>query len=304
MTESEEEIVIELEGASMTEDVRMQYQVETGSELSDVFDQYAAFRAIPRNNLEFCFKGVAVKPNHSPASLGMKEDDNRIQVKLTGDSLVDATVADACASGQIQTVMDLIVKNDGLHLRRIKWTDVDGQELCTPLVFIAIDFGHNDLVKELLPLHKDIINTLQDEAGDYTALQWASFAGNLGIIKTLVEDGGAIPDEEALSLAREYDHPDVADYLFNKIDMYSNLENDDEIMEKACREGDNKRVKELLGQGYDVSKFKDEEGKWLAFSPMFLALKNGHLEVIQIFAEMGISLDTSDEEALPKAVTE
>ena len=303
MTESEEEIVIELEGTSKSEDVRMQYQVETGSELSEVFDQYAAFRAIPRNDLEFCFKGATVKPNDSPASLGMKEDDNRIQVKLTGDSLVDATVADACASGQIQVVMDLIGKHDGLHLRRIKWSDSDGQELCTPLVFIAIDFAHEGLVKELLPFHKDIINTLQDEAGDYTALQWASFAGNLDIVKILVE-GGANPDEEAVSLAREYNHPNVADYLLNKIDLYSNLDNDDEIMEKACREGDNKKVKELLDDGYDVSKFKDEEGKWLAFSPMFLALKNGHLEVIQIFAEMGISLDISDDEALPKVVTE
>jgi len=301
MSESEEEIVIELEGAS--DDVRMQYQVETGSELSEVFDGYAAFRAIPRNDLEFCFKGAAVKPNDSPASLGMKEDDNRIQVKLTGDSLVDATVADACASGQIQTVMDLIRGNDGLHLRRIKWSDSDGQELCTPLVFIAIDFGFEDLVKELLPLHKDIINTLQDEAGDYTALQWASFAGNLGIVKILVEMGGANPDEEALSLAREYNHPDVADYLLNKIDLYSSLDSNDEIMEKACREGDNNKVKELLDQGYDVSKFKDEEGKWLAFSPMFLALKNGHLEVVQIFAEMG-SWMTSDDEVPPKAVTE
>ena len=303
MTESEEEIVIELEGTSKSEDVRMQYQVETGSELSEVFDQYAAFRAIPRNDLEFCFKGATVKPNDSPASLGMKEDDNRIQFKLTGDSLVDATVADACASGQIQVVMDLIGKHDGLHLRRIKWSDSDGQELCTPLVFIAIDFAHEGLVKELLPFHKDIINTLQDEAGDYTALQWASFAGNLDIVKILVE-GGANPDEEAVSLAREYNHPNVADYLLNKIDLYSNLDNDDEIMEKACREGDNKKVKELLDDGYDVSKFKDEEGKWLAFSPMFLALKNGHLEVIQIFAEMGISLDISDDEALPKVVTE
>ena len=303
MTESEEEIVIELEGTSKSEDVRMQYQVATGSELSEVFDQYAAFRAIPRNDLEFCFKGATVKPNDSPASLGMKEDDNRIQFKLTGDSLVDATVADACASGQIQVVMDLIGKHDGLHLRRIKWSDSDGQELCTPLVFIAIDFAHEGLVKELLPFHKDIINTLQDEAGDYTALQWASFAGNLDIVKILVE-GGANPDEEAVSLAREYNHPNVADYLLNKIDLYSNLDNDDEIMEKACREGDNKKVKELLDDGYDVSKFKDEEGKWLAFSPMFLALKNGHLEVIQIFAEMGISLDISDDEALPKVVTE
>ena len=57
----------------------------------------------------------------------------------------------------------------------------------------------------------------------------------------------------------------------------------------------------MLGEGYDVEKFRDEDGKWLAFSPMYLAVKNGHMEVIQLFAERGIQMDLAD---VPEASAE
>ena len=51
-------------------------------------------------------------------------------------------------------------------------------------------------------------------------------------------------------------------------------------------------VRKLLeDENYDVSKWKDEDGKYLAFSPMYLAVKHGHMDVVQLFAEKGLQVD-------------
>ena len=112
------------------------------------------------------------------------------------------------------------------------------------------------------------------------------------IVKLLIEQGGADVEEEALSLAREYEHNDVAEFLLQHIDLYSCLEGDeDAIMEKACREGDANMVRKLLDEEYNIEKWKDDEGKWLAFSPIYLAVKNAHLDVVQLFAERGLQVE-------------
>ena len=117
--------------------------------------------------------------------------------------------------------------------------------------------------------------------------------GHLEIVKILIEKGMATADEEALSLAREDGHNEVAEYLLKHIDLYANLKGDsDGIMEKACREGDIIMVRKLLEEeNYDVAKWKDEDGKYLAFSPMYQAYKNGHMDIVQLFAEKGVQVD-------------
>merc|ERR1711976_355717 len=114
----------------------------------------------------------------------------------------------------------------------------------------------------------------------------------------LVEEGKAKVEDEPLQLAREYEHKEIAEYLAKHVDLYSNLDGDlDAIMDKACREGDGAKVKQLLEEeNYDISKWKDEEGKYLALSPMYMAVKFGHYEVIQIFAELGIQVDLPQQE--------
>ena len=116
------------------------------------------------------------------------------------------------------------------------------------------------------------------------------------IVKLLVEKGGATVEEEALQLARDDDHHEVSEYLLKHVDLYSNLKGDEDgIMEKACREGDANMVRKMLEEdNYDIGKWKDESGKFLAFSPMYLAVKNGHIEVINLFAEMGVNMDELD----------
>ncbi|KAL7542510.1 hypothetical protein ACHAXR_011844, partial [Thalassiosira sp. AJA248-18] len=202
-------------------------------------------------------------------------------------------IAQACTTGSISTAIDLLSENKELCQESLNWFDFDGQELNTPSIFIAIDYGHVELVAKMLPLHKDILNTLKDGDGDYSALQWASWTGQLDIVKLLVEKGGASADEEALSLAREYDHHAVVEFLRKRVDLYSGLEGDaDAIMEKACREGDANMVRKLFEEeNYNIDKFKDDDGKYFAFSPMYLAVKNGHIDVIQLLAEKGVQVD-------------
>lgn len=218
------------------------------------------------------------------------------------NSSSSVALSEACVKGSIDQTLELIntaSAADGSSAETIcstpiAWTDKGGQELKSPPIFIAIDYGHLDLVRALLSFYKPpLIDTVMDGDGEYSALSWASFAGQFAIVKLLVEEGKAKVDDEPLSLAREYEHKEITEYLVKYADLYSNLNGDlDAIMDKACREGDGAKVKQLLNEdNYDISKWTDEEGKYLALSPMFMAVKFGHYEVIQIFADKGIQVD-------------
>lgn len=207
------------------------------------------------------------------------------------------SLADACMSGAIDTVIEILEKSPEACQSELKWTDSDGKELSSPPLFIAIDYGHLELVTKMLPLHKDIIDSLKDGDGDYTPLSWASFTGNLDMVKLLIQEGGAKVEDEALSLAREYEHKEIAELLLTHVDLYSGLADDpDAMMDKACREGDVAKVRQLLEvENYDVDKWKDEEGKYLSLSPMYMAVKFGHYDVIHLFAEKGVQVDMTAE---------
>ncbi len=216
------------------------------------------------DSLQFTYKSKTIQSDDTPSSIGMDKDDDAnptIQVSLTGVELTKENIVQACKLGSITTSLDLLSQNKEFCSAKLTWFDSDGQELSTPPMFICIDYGHSELVEKLLPLHSgDVLSTLKDGDGDYSPLQWASWTGRLDIVKILVEKGGAAVDEEALSLARENNHNDVAEYLLQHVDLYSGLEGDDEIMEKACREGDLAMVKKLLEEeNYSIDKWKDGE---------------------------------------------
>lgn len=217
-------------------------------------------------------------------------------------SSASVALSEACIAGSIDQALDLIEGAESAEAicgTPVPWTDSDGKEFSSPPIFVAIDYGHLELVEALLPFHRpNLIDTLTDGDGEYTALSWASFAGHLDIVKLLVEDGKATVNDEPVSLAREYEHWEIAEYLAQRADLYSELGGDlDAIMDKACREGDGAKVKQILEEeDYDISKWKDEEGKYLALSPMYMAVKFGHYDVIQIFAGLGIQVDLPSQE--------
>lgn len=112
-------------------------------------------------------------------------------------------------------------------------------------------------------------------------------------MKILVEEGGLTVNEDAMILAREEGHNEVADYLQKHVDYYAGLEgNADAIMEKACREGDLNKIQHLVEvDKYNIEKWMNEDGLCVALAPMYSAVRNGHVNVIQFFVEKGMTLN-------------
>ncbi len=139
------------------------------------------------DSFEFTFKNKTVLPDDSPAGIGMSEDENIIQVSIIGhcadaavrngsDTLTKEAIVQACTAGSMHMAVDLLSQNEDLCTQPLIWHDSDGLELSTPPIFICIDYGHAELVANLLLLHNtDILNTLKGGDGDYSALQWASW---------------------------------------------------------------------------------------------------------------------------------
>ena len=165
-------ITIQLEDS---QNVQMHFELEQPDTLEGVLTKYSEFKKQSLDVLQFSYKGKVISPKDSPSSLEMTAEDSTIQVSLTGDALTKEQIAQACTAGDISTAIDLLSKNNELIEERLTWFDSDGQELNTPCIFIAIDYGHLELVTKLLPLHKGIIDTLKEGDGDYTALSWASW---------------------------------------------------------------------------------------------------------------------------------
>jgi len=275
-------------------DVQMHFEVDKSDDLDAVFGKYSQFKGLSTDSLQFTYNGKNINPDESPAGLGMSNADNTIRVSLVGEALTKERISRACMSGSVSAAVDLLSQNEELCREPLGWFDSDGEEFSTPPVFIAIDYGHVELVEKLLPLHRDILDKLRN-GDDYSPLQWASWTGNMDVVRLLIEEGEAKADDEALSLAREEGHDEVAEFLLKHVDLYSSLEGDsDAIMEKACREGDINEVRRLLDEGVNVEKWKDDDGKFLAFSPIYLAVRHGHMDLIQLFAERGVQVDMTD----------
>jgi len=133
------------------------------------------------------------------------------------DSL-DQKMAQACIKGDSDTIKDLLI-NDFDFSQPVKWVDSEGTEFSSPPIFIAADYGHAEAVRELLK--GGISSNLSD--GDYTIVQWASWKGNVEIVRLLLQHDGKA-DEEALDLARDENHEDVVKILLQHVDLYSSLE--------------------------------------------------------------------------------
>lgn len=196
-----------------------------------------------------------------------------------------SALSEACTSNSISEAIKILSDAPALMSEPLVWKDSDGKELTTPAIFIAVDYGHVELVKEMIQFFKDdvSIDKLKSGSGDYNALGWASWVGNFDIVKLLVEADATV-DDEALELSRESDNPKVTEYLLEHIDLYSNLDGDaDEIMNKACREGDIAMVRRMMNFGYSLEQCSQ--------GPLFIAMKCGHMDIVTLFREAGVQID-------------
>ena len=196
-------------------------------------------------------------------------------------------MAKACMDGDLDKVKEILEGDFDIN-SSLKWKDNDGEILNSPPIFIAIDFNHGDIVHALIDGGTDI--DIYDD-NKYTPLHWACWNGRLEIVKMLIQKGATV-DQEGLDLAKEYGHKEVQSIMFENIDLYKDLEGDqDEIIIKASREGDIKMVKKMLDEGYDLDKWKDENGNYQKYSPISIAYKCGHIDIIQEYIKAGVELE-------------
>lgn len=307
-------ITIQLQDKQST--LQNHFEIDTSDNISSIFQQYAYFNGLSLDNLEFTYNDtvLSVDGDATPTSLGMttnNDDDAIISVSLIGEALKEYTLVNAITTNSIDEAISILNNDKNMLLTQpLKWVDSDGQELCSPAIFIAIDYKLEELVSMMLSLYDTptksnndnndnktsattLINTLLSEGErGYTPLQWASWMGSYEIVQLLIEVGGAHVDEEAVSLSRENDHHQIATYLLQQqhVDIYSNIDVTDlnSIMDKACRNGDTVKVRQLLDdEQYDLDQWKDGEGRYLALSPMYMAVKFGHYDVVQLFTDRG-----------------
>ena len=223
--------------------------------------------------------------------------------------------------------------------QRVEWKDSEGKDLVSPSpLYAAVDYGRVDVVRLFLEKWRnmalesglggnsggaDSLVEMKDENG-YTLLHWASFGGQLEVAKVLVENFGATVDREAVDLAKESGHADVASFLFERADLYSDLEkkgdedNDGSgehsettgvhaVMLRACRIGDLPKVQKLIDDGYDYEHWRKkggngdegvpnaEEGggkkEYQDYSPVWIAIRCGHVDIVRAFQEAGVEVD-------------
>jgi len=264
----------------------------------------------------------------------MTEQQQQNDAAYNSDVSVATNLAEACQAGDVPRMLSLLQKGDGdggngendvsdlLVRGPIRWTDSDGKEFVTPPIFIAVDYGHLDAAKALLDYRHSTAacDDIADENG-YAPIHWASWDGNLEMVKLLLERGNARVDQEAVDLAKEYGHSEVATFLSERLLglgddndlLYSDIDPSDvdAIMLKASRVGDVRKVQQLIDEGYDFKRWKEEEvgggGErdassaaaetmtYKQYSPMFVALKNGHVDVLQKFIEAGVEIELDSE---------
>jgi ankyrin repeat protein len=195
----------------------------------------------------------------------------------------------ACKEGDAATVADLLSTDPECYSRPVAWTDKNQQQLETPPIFIAVDYNQVDVVRVFAESSTGDLNIL--DSNEYTPLQWASWNGNEEMVKLLIDHGARV-DQGALDLAKEYKHKELVALLLQHINLYEGLNGDvDEIMIKASREGDVRKVQELIAAGYNFEKWKDEDGTYQEYSPIYVAMKNGHIEVIREFLQAGVEAE-------------
>ena len=215
-------------------------------------------------------------------------------------------MAKACMSGDLDAVNELL-KNGYDYRIPITWNDNKGNECKNAPIFIAVDYGYADMVRAFV--HQGWGMSERDDS-DYTALDWAGWTGQLDLVQSLI-GLGATPSQDGLDLAREGGHEQVVAFLMQNMDLYKDLEGDeDEIMMKATREGDLDKVKDLMEKGYDLDKWKDDEsGNYQAYSPMSVAYRTGNMKIMQVFMENGMEVEynfrdneqSAEEENAPSA---
>lgn len=211
-----------------------------------------------------------------------------------------SSLGEICSKGEVAALQQWMTDHAATDWSvAVPWTDSDETECTSPPIFICVDYGHTALVKLLLEEGNVDPNGADDNG--YTPAQWAAWKGQADILQLLIDHGATI-DQDTLDMTQEVDDGKASEAVMQLIrahmDPYAALAgDDDEILMKACREGDLSKVTQMLDEGYDYNKWKvvdDADGmtKYQFFSPMNIAIRRGQMEIVTLFNErLGLHVD-------------
>lgn len=154
--------------------------------------------------------------------------------------------------------------------------------------------NHRDMVQYLLD--NKVIDPSKDDV--YYGLGEASYKGNLGVIKLLIENGANVNGgnysgaESPLTKAARYGYHGIVKYLLDKgADIEIRSQQGNTPLLYAAWEGKLEMIKFLVAKGADI-----QAKNYLNWNALMQACVEGHYSVAEFLVEKGSELNLIDEE--------
>ncbi|WP_304332986.1 ankyrin repeat domain-containing protein [Brachyspira innocens] len=218
----------------------------------------------------------------------------------TGYSKIDEILNEYKYKAPIYEISKLLAE-EGLEGKITEMTNFGDKYIykdSTPL-FLAVQFGYNDLAKELIKEGADVnarANDMETEDG-IDMLYYAVENNNVEMSKILINEG--------LDAGRNYGY-EYPYYLTdaainnNNLDMLKillqsgDIDLESSLIPDAIEENNIEMVKYLISIGQDVNAQIFADGGWIN-SPMKVAAQNGNIEIAKLLIDEGANLNSSDD---------
>ena len=216
----------------------------------------------------------------------------------TGYSKIDEILNQYKYKAPIYEISKLLAE-EGLEGKITEMTNFGDKYIykdSTPL-FLAVQFGYNDLAKELIKEGADVnarANDMETEDG-IDMLYYAVRNNNPEMTKILIDKG--------LDKNRDYGY-EYSTYLTdiaignNNLDILKLLvkrgDSKETLIPEAVRENNIEMVKYLLSIGQDIDAQIFYDGFWVD-SPLKVAAENGYIEMAKFLIDEGANLNSADD---------
>ncbi|WP_297300004.1 ankyrin repeat domain-containing protein [uncultured Brachyspira sp.] len=218
----------------------------------------------------------------------------------TGYKKIDEILNEHKYKAPIYEISKLLAE-EGLEGKITEYTNFGDKYIykdSTPL-FLAVQFGYNDLAKELIKEGADVnarASDMETEDG-IDMLYYAVRNNNVEMSKILIDEG--------LDAGRDYGY-EYSYYLKdaainnNNLDMLKilvqsgDIDLESSLIPQAIEQNNIEMVKYLISIGQDVNAQIFADGFWIN-SPMKVAAQNGNIEIAKLLIDEGANLNSSDD---------
>ncbi|MDA0052683.1 ankyrin repeat domain-containing protein [Brachyspira hyodysenteriae] len=216
----------------------------------------------------------------------------------TGYKKIDEILNEHKYKAPIYEISELLAE-EGLEGKITEMTNFGDKYIfkdSTPL-FLAVQFGYNDLAKELIKEGADVnarVDNMETEGG-IDMLYYAVINNNPEMTKILIDKG--------LDKNRDYGY-EYSTYLTdiaignNNLDILKLLvkrgDSKETLIPKAVQENNIEMVKYLLSIGQDIDAQRFFDGFWVD-SPLKVAAENGYIEMAKFLIDEGANLNSADD---------